>query len=108
MTTSVILLWLLAAALAGAWWLNGTRAREHAAVIVARACRDADLQWLDGTVVQKRVEWCRDQRGERCLCRTFVFEYSDDGQSRREGFLRLAGDELEWIGFGPDALETRH
>ncbi len=104
MSMTQILYSLLAVGVGGAWWVQSARAREWACGRVADACREADVQWLDGAVVLKRIELGRNAHGERCLCRTYVFEYSEDGASRRQGFLRLRGAELDWIGFGPVAV----
>ena len=86
------------------WWQAATRAREQAAAHVDTACREAGVQWLDGTVVLRRLEIARDRDGSRHLRRTYVFEYCDDGVSRRQGFIALRGAELEWVGFGPTAV----
>jgi Protein of unknown function (DUF3301) len=104
MSMTQILCSLLAVAIGGAWWARSARARERALGYVAAACRDADVQWLDGAVVLRRIALGRDRHGERCLHRTYVFEYSEDGASRKQGFLRLCGDDLDWIGFGPVAV----
>ena len=86
------------------WWQTATRAREQAAGHVEAACREAGVQWLDGTVVFRRLELARDRAGHRHLRRTYVFEYCDDGVSRHQGFIALCGDEVEWVGFGPTAV----
>ena len=64
------------------WWQMATRAREQAAEYVHRACQDADVQWLDSTVIFHRWEWVKDSRAKRYLRRTYLFEYCDDGISR--------------------------
>ena len=86
------------------WWQSAVRAREQAAACVESACRDAGVQWLDGTVMFRRLQLSRDASGERCLRRTYVFDYCDDGVSRRQGFVTLRGRELELVGFGPTAV----
>jgi len=83
------------------WWQMATRAREQAAEYVHRACQDADVQWLDSTVIFHRWEWAKDSRAKRYLRRTYLFEYCDDGISRRQGFVAMRGMELEWVGLGP-------
>ena len=98
---------VLVVALAGiAWWQASTSAREHAATYVEQACREAGVQWLDGTVVFRRLELARDRDGSRHLRRTYVFEYCDDGVSRRQGFIALRGADLEWVGFGPTGMNA--
>lgn len=86
------------------WWQSATRARESAARCVARACAETGVQWLDGSVVFQRFELARDRDGSRHLRRTYVFDYCDDGVSRRQGFVALRGTDLEWIGFGPTGV----
>ena len=88
------------------WWQTSTRAREQAAVYVESACREAGVQWLDATVVFRRYELVRDRDGSRHLRRTYVFEYCDDGVSRHQGFIAMRGLHLEWVGFGPTAVDT--
>ncbi len=88
------------------WWQASTRAREHAATYVEQACREAGVQWLDSTVVFRRLELARNRDGSRHLRRTYVFEYCDDGVSRRQGFIALRGAELEWVGFGPTGMDA--
>lgn len=100
-----LLLTLLALGL-GAWWHYTARAREAASALVASACREADVQWLDGTVVLRRVELARNAYGERCLRRTYVFDYSDDGHSRRQGFVTLRGLDSDGVGFGPTLVRS--
>jgi len=34
-----------------------------------------------------------------------VFDYSEDGESRRHGFVRLAGREVELVGLGPTLVQ---
>lgn len=103
----MIELLFLALALGGiAWWQLSARARETAARHVAAACQESGVQWLDGTVILRRVELARDAHGERCLRRTYVFEYCDDGVSRRQGFLALRGTECEGVGFGPTLVRS--
>lgn len=86
------------------WWQSAVRARERAASCVESACREAGVQWLDGTVIFRRLELARDRSGARCLRRTYVFDYCDDGVSRRQGFVALRGRDLELVGFGPTAV----
>jgi hypothetical protein len=107
MSGSAILVSLVAVLGTAGWWVAAARAREHAASCIDRACREAGLQWLDQTAILKRLELGRDAQGGRQLIRTYVFEYSEDGESRRQGFLRLRGRDIDWVGFGPVAVGGR-
>ncbi len=93
-----ILLWL---------WQDTLRARDRAVLAVVRTCRDQHLQLLDGTVSLQRLRPSRCRNGRFCLQRTFVFEYSIDGDSREQGFVLVKGTEAAMVGLAPDPA-THH
>lgn len=85
----------------GWWWHASLEARDRANHAALEACEQGRVQLLDGTVSFKSVRLGRDARGILALKRTYLFDYSEDGESRRHGFVRLAGREVELVGLGP-------
>jgi hypothetical protein len=101
---------LAAFALAGAVLLFGWRASVEARAIAFaaahEACERAGLQLLDGTVVFKSWRAGRAGGGLQ-LHRTYLFDYSEDGATRRQGFVILRGHEIEIVGLGPTLVGER-
>ncbi len=100
MDTASLLLLLVIAAL-GWYWFNSLHALEIARKIGKRACDELDLQFLDDTVAGIKLGLGRDHSGRRALRRTYRFEFSETGNTRREGHLVLLGDRLESITMEP-------
>jgi hypothetical protein len=97
---------LVAVALIGAIvlaWHSNLEAREFANEIAADTCQQAGVQLLEDTVFFQSLKVVRD-RGQLALRRTYIFEYSDDGERRRRGFVVLLGREIETVGLGPRAV----
>ena len=86
------------------WWRTSVEARDRANAAAAHACAEAGAQLLDGTVAFKSLRLVRDRHGRLALRRSYVFDYSDDGASRRHGFVMLSGREVELVGLGPTLL----
>ena len=86
----------------GAWFVyDALRAREAATRIAREACKQNGLQLLDDTVHGPRLRFARDAQGVARWRRTFVFEFSDDGFSRRWGKLVMLGAHLESLQLEP-------
>ncbi len=100
MTDDLFLPVLGAAALAVLYraWQTALAARETANRIARETCSRAVVQFLDDTVAFAGFRWARDGRGRRRLLRTYTFDYSNDGFERQQGFIVLAGVELESVG----------
>jgi hypothetical protein len=88
-------------------WRAAVEARGVANAAAHEACERAGLQLLDGTVVFKSWRVARGAAGRVVLYRTYLFDYSDDGASRRQGFVILCGGELESVGLGPTLVGQR-
>ena len=98
-TISLLILLLLVAL---AWfWLDSLRALEVARDFGKHACNNANLQFLDDTVARIGLALARDKNGRRVLCRTYRFEFSETGNTRREGRLILFGDKVESVTMEP-------
>ncbi|HEY4645332.1 MAG TPA: DUF3301 domain-containing protein [Steroidobacteraceae bacterium] len=100
-------LFLAIAALLAAWvWHATLRAREYANRIAAETCRKLNVQFLDGTVAFTRMRPARDVTGRLALRRSYVFDYTEDGLTRRQGFVILRGGDLEAVGLAPDTHQV--
>jgi len=86
----------------GMWFVyDALRAREAATRIARETCKQNGLQLLDDTVHGPHLRFARDAQGVARLRRTFVFEFSDDGFSRRWGKLVMLGAHLESLQLEP-------
>ena len=97
---------LVAAALLGAlvlFWHSSLAAREYANRVAADTCAAARVQMLDGTVSIHRLRLVRGTSALLAWQRTYVFDYTEDGYSRRRGFVVLTGAALDTVGLGPRA-----
>jgi hypothetical protein len=88
-------------------WRANVEARATANHAAHDACADAALQLLDGTVAFKSWRPTRGDDGRLTMRRTYVFDYSDDGASRRQGFVILRGRDVEIVGLGPTLVRDR-
>ena len=103
-----MLLLVVAGACLVLWWRASVDARERANAAARAACASAHVQLLDGTVAFQRLRGVRDAAGRFTLRRTYVFDYSEDGATRRHGFVVLRGEYVEVVGLGPTLVtETR-
>jgi hypothetical protein len=93
------LLALLATMLALAWfWHDSLGARERANAAATDACRSTGSALLDGTVAFRRLEPVRVAGGPLQLRRTYVFDYTPDGVTRRQGFVVMTGRNVDSVG----------
>jgi hypothetical protein len=95
------LLFLLALAAFGWFWLDSMRALEIARKAGKRACDEARVQFLDDTVAGTALALVRDKSGRRVLRRAYRFEFSETGNTRLEGQLILLGDRIESVTMEP-------
>jgi hypothetical protein len=80
------------------FWQDTLRARELALRAAGEACRNQQLQLLDGTVTLHRLALQRSKQGRVTLQRTFQFNYSVEGNDRRTGFIITLGNLVEQVG----------
>ena len=93
------LLALVVGLIAVAWaWHANLGARERANLAALETCQRTGAQLLDGTVAFRGFRPTRGPDGRLRVRRTYVFDYSQDGVTRRQGFVILLGDSLESIG----------
>ena len=99
MELSWSILALVSGLIAVAWaWHANLGARERANLAALETCRRTGAQLLDGTVAFRGFRPARGPDGRLRVRRTYVFDYSQDGVTRRQGFVILLGDSLESIG----------
>lgn len=78
-------------------WSDSRAAAELAQRLGRDACHAAGVQWLDHTVMLTRLALRRARDGRLRVFRQYRFEYSEQGDDRRQGSLALLGRELHWI-----------
>ena len=79
----------------GAWlWADGLRARERALHAGRNACKRYELQFLDETVALARLRLARDEEGRMRIARTYTFEFTETGNTRRQGAILMLGQRL--------------
>jgi len=96
---------ILVIAVAGFFWIDSLRAREHALAAGRRACERYGVQLLDETVQFARLRLARDEEGRLRLKRTYTFEFSDTGNNRRHGAIIMLGSELGDLQLEPYHLQ---
>ena len=95
-------LMILAVLGAGGWfWLQSIRILEIAREAGRQTCSRMNVQFLDDTVASTRLGLARDNNGRRILRRTYRFEFSETGDSRREGEVVMLGDRVERVAMEP-------
>lgn len=99
-----LLIVMIIAALALAFWSASRAAAERAEQLGRDACRAADVQWLDQTVHASGIRLRRGDDGRLGFERSFRFEYSHDGTDRHVGRLVLRGTRL--VAFAGPARAT--
>lgn len=93
MSAEVLLLVILAGA---AWfWWDSLQKREIALNAAHRACHDAGVQLLDGSVALRRVRLRRDDMQRARVYREFSFDYSTAGDDRHPGRIYLLGAQVQ-------------
>jgi hypothetical protein len=81
----------------GWYWYAGMQAREQAIAVGRRTCNAAGLQFLDDSVALSRIRFARNGSGQLQFLRDYHFEFSDTGNNRRPGVIRMLGDRVEWV-----------
>jgi len=86
----------------GVWfWLHSIRILEIARNAGKQACMKMDVQFLDDTVAGTRLALARDSNGRRVLRRSYRFEFSETGDSRRVGEVVMLGERVERVAMEP-------
>ncbi|MET0985713.1 MAG: DUF3301 domain-containing protein, partial [Steroidobacteraceae bacterium] len=90
---------VIVALLAGWFWYDSLKQRERANAAAQEACERAHLQFLDGTVAFARISFFRGANGRLALRRTYIFDYTARSIERLQGFVVIADDRIETVGF---------
>lgn len=85
------------------YWWDSARTGELALNACQNLCRNAELQLLDNTVMRQRIWLRRGPGGGLQLCRIYSFDYSDDNESRRQGYVVMLGHYV-----AESSLDPRH
>lgn len=76
------------------YWFDSIRAKENATSYAKSACKKVLLEFLDDTVLMKKVRLRRNTRGQMSIYREYEFEFSSTGEFRYKGRVRLLGEYL--------------
>ena len=87
----VIIIVLVAAVF---YWFDGIRAKENATIHAKAACKKVLIEFLDDTVLIKKIRLRRNTQGSLLLYREYEFEFSSTGEFRYKGIVRLLGNHL--------------
>ena len=76
------------------YWLDSINAKEIATQQAKSACKKQLIEFLDETVVIKKIRLRRNSHGQMALYREYEFEFSSTGEIRYKGNIRLLGRYL--------------
>ena len=76
------------------YWFDSIRAKENATQHAKNACKKVLIEFLDDTVLIKKVRLRRNTRGQMSIYREYEFEFSSTGEFRYKGQVRLLGKYL--------------
>jgi hypothetical protein len=93
-----LLLALVAATAFAAFWHAALGARDRANAAARETCTATGAALLDGTVAFSSLRVVRGDAGRPVFERTYVFDYSTDGVTRRQGFVVVCGRRIDSIG----------
>jgi hypothetical protein len=93
-----LLLLLLAGGAAALFWFDALAAREGANDAARETCEATGAALLDGTVAFRSIRVARGDDGRPAFERSYVFDYSLDGNTRRQGFVVILGRRVESVG----------
>ena len=86
-------------------WADSLRARERAVRAGREACKRYELQFLDDTVSFARLRLARDDEGRLKLSRTYTFEFTETGNTRRHGAIVMLGQDLRDLQLEPYTIQ---
>ncbi len=89
--------WLSVLVFSGWYWLKAREIKELALKAVREHCKKMDVELLDESVVLKGFWFKRDRRGVMRQWRSYLFEFSSDGDDRYKGRVILLGNKLETV-----------
>lgn len=93
-----LLLLLIVATGCGAFWHTALGARDRANEAARETCVATGAALLEGTVSFSSLRVVRGDDGRPTFERTYLFDYSTDGVTRRQGFVVVCGRRVASIG----------
>ena len=93
-----LLLLLMAFFAFAAFWHDAMGTRDRANAAARETCVSTGGALLDGTVVFRSLKVVRGLGGRLAFERTYVFDYTLDGNTRRQGFIVMFGQQVDSIG----------
>lgn len=93
-----LLLGLIAFTALGVFWQDALGTRERANEAARETCAATGAALLDDTVAFRSLKVVRGVGGRLAFERTYLFEYTLDGQTRRQGFIVMFGRRVDSIG----------
>ncbi len=96
--------WGLGLAAVVVWWRQATLALEAARSAGRRACRQAEVQFLDDSVVRLRIRLERGAGGRVHVRRRYGFEFATLGDRRYRGWVDVAGRRVLKVELEPHAV----
>lgn len=93
-----LLLALMAFTACAVFWQDALGTRERANDAARETCSATGAALLDGTVVFRSLKIARGVDGRLAFERTYLFEYTLDGETRRQGFIVMFGRRVDSIG----------
>lgn len=103
---SVLLLLILALIIV--YWYEILKIREYVVKRCQHVCRESGFQFLDQSVAMISVKIRIGSHGFPLFCRTYQFEYSENGTDRFPGFVDLINNRITGVRFIGDGGETTH
>ncbi|MEJ2044584.1 MAG: DUF3301 domain-containing protein [Reinekea sp.] len=91
------LVWLSALIILAALWWHGQGVKARAVAHARLYCEQHDLQWLDESMVIRRLWPVRSRSGSLVLQRTYFFEFSSTGEYRYRGAVIMEGYNLKSV-----------
>ena len=83
------------------YWLDSIRAKEDATKHAKNACKKVLIEFLDDTVLIKKLRLRRNTKGQLSIYREYEFEFSSTGEFRYKGQVRLLGKLLIGVEMQP-------
>lgn len=83
------------------YWWDATYTDELALNTSRHLCRNAQCQLLDETVMRQRIWLGRGTTGSLQLRRIYSFDYSDDNDSRQQGYIVTLGHRVAETSMDP-------
>ncbi len=80
------------------FWHDALGARDRANEAARETCVATGGALLDGTVAFRSLKLVRGAGGRLAFERTYLFDYTLDGNTRRQGFVVMFGQRVDTIG----------